>query len=121
MTVVRILGPAAFIAAIVAACSSPTQQERVESSELARLAPLKQRYPGVVMGFDVRPETTLIVSLDLQHYIEMDDDAAEALKIQALEAWRSAWAYAHPRAHTVLRVRLIDFIGRKIAEETAVE
>ena len=120
MTVVRTFAQAALVAAALAACSSPPR-ERVDSAELARLAALKQRYPNVVMGFDIRPETTLIVSLDLQGYIEMDDDAAEALKIQALEAWRSAWAYAHPREHAVLRLRLIDFIGRKIAEETTVE
>ena len=117
MTGMRIVAYVAF-AAVLAACSSPTPQQRVASAELNDLATLKHRYAGVVMGFELRPHNLLVVSLDLQSYIEMDDDSVAALKRDALASWRSAWAGEHPQAHAVLRVRFIDFIGRKVAEET---
>lgn len=105
------------LAAILAACSSPASRDRTTNAELSDLAALKQRYPDVVAGFDLRGNTA-IVSLDLQHYIEMDDDAAIALKRDALAGWRSAWMAQHPHQHATLRLRFIDFIGRKVAEET---
>jgi hypothetical protein len=107
----------AAVAALVA-CSSPTQQQRVDSAEIAQLSQVKHGYPDVVMGFDIRPETTLIVSLDLQHYIEMDDDDVAAMQRAAVARWREAWMSAHPGEHATLRVRFIDFIGRKVAEKT---
>lgn len=116
MTDLRVLARIA-IAAILAACA-PTQQQRADTAELHDLAALKQRYPDVVAGFDLRVKNTVIISLDLQHYIEMDDDAAIALKRDALERWRAAWTAQHPHQHALLHVRLIDFIGRKVAEET---
>ena len=56
------------------------------TAELAAVAPLKQQYSGVVMGFDIRPQNTLIVSLDLQQYIETDDDVIAAMKRDAARA-----------------------------------
>jgi hypothetical protein len=103
---------------LVGACSSPAPQQRAEAAELANLASLKQQYPEVVMGFDIQPENTLVVSLDLQHYIEMDDDVVAAMKRNSLSRWRSAWSAAHPHVHALLHVRFIDFIGRKVAEES---
>jgi hypothetical protein len=110
----------AFIAltAILAACSSPSPQQRVDAAELNDLAQLKRQYPDVIAGFDLRQKNSLIISLDLQHYIEMDDDAVAALKRDALARWRSAWVAEHPHAHAVLHLRFIDFIGRKVAEES---
>jgi hypothetical protein len=107
----------AAVAALIA-CSSPTQQQRLDSAEIAQLDQLKHAYPEVVMGFDIRPETTLIVSLDLQHYIEMDDDDVTAMQRAAVTRWREAWGNAHPGQHGTLRVRFIDFVGRKVAEKT---
>jgi hypothetical protein len=106
------------LAMLVAACSSPAPHQGVEAAELASVASLKHQYPEVVMGFDIRPENTLIVSLDLQHYIEMDDDVVAAMKRKSLTRWRSAWSAAHPHVHALLQVRFIDFIGRKVAEES---
>ncbi len=108
----------AALAALLAACSSPAPQQRVDDAELAAVASLKHTYPDVVMGFDIKPETTLIVSLDLQHYIDADDDSVAALKRDALAAWRAAWTAAHPHSHAILRVHFIDFIGRSVASET---
>ncbi|MFZ0032453.1 MAG: hypothetical protein WBE77_11335 [Candidatus Cybelea sp.] len=107
----------ALLSALLAACSAPSPQQQAEDAELAAVTPLKQRYP-VLAGFEVRPATTLIVSLDLQQYIEMEDDEIAAMKRAAVERWRSAWSAAHPHAHAVLEVRFIDFIGRKVATET---
>jgi hypothetical protein len=101
---------------ILAACATPPDQ-RAADAELSALAPLKQRYP-VVAGFDVKTPTTLVVSLDLQTYIGMSDDETAAIRRAVVERWRSAWIEAHPKSHAALHVRFIDFIGRKVANET---
>ena len=116
MTSLRIF--AHLTLAALVACSSPTTQQRIQAAELDDLAALRHQYPDVVMGFDLRPRNTLVISLDLQNYIEMDDDTVAALKRDALARWRSAWAGEHPHAHAVLHLRFIDFIGRTVAEET---
>lgn len=105
------------LASFIAACSSPTQQSSV-TDEIAAMAPLKQKYSDLVAGFDVRPASTLIVSVDLQNYIETDDDTLKAMQRDAIARWRAAWTAAHPHAHSTLYVRFIDFIGRKVATET---
>jgi hypothetical protein len=115
MNAVRMVQNAA-LAALLAACSSP--QQRADDAELAAVASLKQQYAGLVAGFDIRPQNTLIISLDLQQYIETDDDVIAAMKRDALARWRAAWSAEHPHAHAVLQVRFIDFIGRKVAQES---
>jgi hypothetical protein len=103
---------------LLAGCSSPAPQRRLDDAELAAVAPLKQQYSGVVMGFDIKPETTLIVSLDLQQYVDADDETVAALKRDAVARWRAAWLAAHAHAHAVLHVQFIDFIGRRVATES---
>jgi hypothetical protein len=107
-----------FAAALVAACSSAASKPSAEEREIAAMAPLKQHYAGLVMGFDVHPAATLVVSIDLQSYVETDDDTLKAMRKDALRRWRAAWIAAHPRAHATLQVRFIDFIGRKVATES---
>jgi hypothetical protein len=107
------------VAATLAGCSSPSPRQQVNDVEIAAMAALKHQYPDVVMGFDIRQPTTLIVSVDLQHYIETDDDTIAAMKRDALARWRAAYTAAHPHTRAMLHVRFIDFIGRKVAEETA--
>jgi hypothetical protein len=107
----------AVFAALLAACSSPAPQQRAQDAEIAAMAPLKQHYTELVAGFEVRPQTTLVVSVDLQNYIEADDSRIEAMKRDALRRWRSAWLSEHPHGHGELQVRFIDFIGRKVATE----
>ncbi|MBV9233125.1 MAG: hypothetical protein JO030_03715 [Candidatus Eremiobacteraeota bacterium] len=106
------------MASLVAACAAQSSQQRAADAEMRDVAALKRQYPDVVSGFDLRAGNTLVVSLDLQHYIEMDDDAVLALKRDALERWRAAWVRYHPHEHAVLHLRFIDFIGRKVADET---
>jgi hypothetical protein len=108
----------AALATLAAACSSPSPRERLDATELDAVAPLKRQYAGIVMGFEIRPAENLIVSLDLQRFIETDDDVIAAMKRDALARWRAAWSAAHPREHAVLHVRFIDFIGRRVAEES---
>lgn len=115
MTGLRFLAYA-VVATLAVACSSPSARERTDDAELAAVAPLKVQYSGVVMGFDIRPPDTLIVSLDLQSYLDMDDDAVAAMQRTVLLRWRDAWSAAHPHTHAVLHARFIDFIGRKVAE-----
>ncbi|HEX3670401.1 MAG TPA: hypothetical protein VHT92_01720 [Candidatus Cybelea sp.] len=114
----RAFRAAALTTLFLAACSSPAPNQRVDDAEVTALAPLKQKYSDTVMGFDVKPQTTLIVSLDLQHYIDADDDTVAALKRDALARWRAVWSAAHPHAHATLRVHFIDFIGRSVATES---
>jgi hypothetical protein len=111
------LGIVAFV--MFVACAAPNAEQRATDAELAALAPLKQTYP-VLVGFDVRSPTLLVVSLDLQAYIGMSDDDTAALKRTVVERWRTAWMQSHPRSHGILRARFIDFIGRKVAEEATV-
>jgi hypothetical protein len=115
MAYLRVLARTAVVM-LAAACSAPSPKQTIDSTELAAVAPLKAQYSGVVMGFDIRDPNTLIVSLDLQSYIEMDDDDVTGMQRNALRRWRSAWSSAHPHARAVLHVRFIDFIGRQVAE-----
>ncbi len=108
----------AVVVMLAVACSSPSAQERINDAELAAVAPLRTQYSGVVMGFDIRSPNTLIVSLDLQSYLDMDDDAVAAMQRDVLRRWRAAWSAAHPHAHAAIHVRFIDFIGRKVADES---
>ncbi len=109
---------AAWTICMIVACSQPSPQQRLDGAEIEALAPLKSRYAGIVMGFDVKPQTTLIVSIDLQAYIDADDDRLAAMRKEALVRWRSTWVARHPGARAVISVRFIDFIGRKIAQES---
>lgn len=104
---------------MLTACSQPSPQQQLDDAEIAALAPLKAHYSDVVMGFDVKPETTLIVSVDLQHYIDTDDDTLAAMRKEALARWRAIWRARHPHAHALVHVRFIDFIGRLVAQESA--
>jgi hypothetical protein len=116
MNDLRLVMPAA-LAALLVACSTPASQ-RAADAELAAVAPLKHQYSGLVAGFDIRTPNALTISLDLQQYIETDDDVIAAMKRDALARWRSAWLASHPHEHALLQVRFIDFIGRKVAEES---
>ncbi len=118
MAALRTIALAVAAAALGAACGPSSHRQDRDAAELAAVAPLQRAYGGLVMGFDLRPKNTLVVSLDLQRYIETDDDTIAAMKRDALARWRSAWISAHPREHAVIHVRFIDFIGRKVAEES---
>jgi hypothetical protein len=115
MAGLRIFALAALVA-LGASCTSPSPRERTEAAEIGALAPLRRAYPGVVMGFDLKGPATLIVSVDLQAYIDTDDDAIAAMQRAALTRWRTAWNAAHPHERAVLHVRFIDFIGRTVAQ-----
>jgi hypothetical protein len=115
----RRLVAAVLTICMLVACSQSSPQQRLDDAEIEALAPLKAHYAEVVMGFDVKPQTTLIVSVDLQSYIDTDDDTLAAMRREALVRWRSIWRARHPGAHAVVSVRFIDFIGRKVAQESA--
>lgn len=116
MTLVRAAAVALAVAA--SACASPSAMQRTNDAEIAAMMPLKHAFPAVVMGFDVRGTTTLVVSLDLQAYDGMNDDDATAMERRAVADWQGAWKDAHPGRHARLYVRFIDFIGRKVLERS---
>jgi hypothetical protein len=117
MNEVRLFRGAA-LAVLLAACSAQAPKQQATDAEIAAMMPLKRQYSDVVMGFDIRPQTTLIVSVDLRQYILTDDDTLAAIRRDALARWRAAWIAAHPHKHAVLQVRFIDFVGGKVATET---
>ncbi|HKU81896.1 MAG TPA: hypothetical protein VJP76_06965 [Candidatus Tumulicola sp.] len=122
MTALRGVAAAAAIGAVAigaAACATASATQRTSDAETAAMAPLKHAYPAVVMGFDVPAETTLVVSLDLQAYENMDDDAAAAMERRTVTNWLHAWRDAHPGRHALVHVRFIDFIGRTILQRSA--
>ena len=101
----------------LSACASQSPEEQAQTQELTALAPLKQTYNGVVMGFDFKPHDTLVVSLDLQNYNGMGDDDQDRMKKAILASWKSAWQQAHPGKHATIHTQIIDFIGRTIARQ----
>lgn len=80
----RLRGSVMVVALCVAACASPSTTQQTTGAETAAMAPLKRAYPGVVMGFDVKTATTLVISLDLQAYDGMNDDDAAAMERRAV-------------------------------------
>ncbi len=100
----------ALLIALAACSSSPSPQERVETTERDAMQPLKTHYPDVVMGFDFHG-TTADVSVDLNEEIQMDDAKENAMRAEAVRDWRAAWLRAHPHEHAKLLVRILDFRG----------
>jgi hypothetical protein len=101
----------ALLVALAACSPPPSAQERIAANETAALAPLKAKYPDIVVSFDPKG-TRLDISIDANGYISTDDDAVAAFKARASHDWRAAWSASHPHQHGLLTVRLIDFIGR---------
>lgn len=107
--------------ALCAACSAPpSAQERARDAELAAVAPLRTKYQGVVMGFDVSHGTTLVVSLDMQDLVDqMDDGTQNAMRRDVLSRWSGAWKAQHPGEHAALEVRFVDFRGNPVFTDRA--
>jgi hypothetical protein len=101
-----------FAAALFfSACSSPpSKDEQTETAERNAMTPLKQHYPGAVMGFDFHGPV-VDVSVDLNGMMDLSDDEDAALKAEAVKRWRAAWEQTHPKQHAVLTVRILDFRG----------
>ena len=95
-----------------AACAPhPTAQEQIDATETTALAPLKAKYPDIVVAFDPKG-TRLDISIDANGYISISDDDVERFKAGASRDWLAAWTLAHPHQHAQLTVRLVDFMGR---------
>jgi hypothetical protein len=98
--------------ALGTACAPhPTAQEQIDATETAALAPLKAKYPDIVVAFDPKG-TRLDISIDANGYISIGDDDVERFKASASHDWLAAWTLAHPHQHAQLTVRLVDFMGR---------
>ncbi len=101
---------APFLALILASCSSPSPQEQIDQRERDLMAPLKTKYPDVVMGYDFKG-TTVDISIDPNAMLSLDEDAETSMKNAAVERWKSAWHATHNGQHGTVTVRLIDFRG----------
>ena len=105
----------ALLFCILAACSSPPPS--ADDRAAGTLAPLKARYPQVIMGFDVHG-TSLDVSVDLDQLASMDEDKEDAMKADALKTWAKTWSAEHPHEHATLTVRIVDFRGNQESKAT---
>jgi hypothetical protein len=115
--VLRTIAAVAFLTALAACAAPPSAKERAQSAELAQLAPLKTQFPGVLTGFDVANDTTLVVSVNVQAIIDsMEDSDQQGMKAIVIGKWRDAWRAAHPHEHANLNVRFIDYRGNKVFE-----
>jgi hypothetical protein len=95
-----------------AACAPhPTAQEQIAATETTALAPLKVKYPDIVVAFAPNG-TRLDISIDANGYISTGDDDVARFKASAAHDWLAAWSSAHPHQHALLTVRLMDFMGR---------
>jgi hypothetical protein len=106
-----------MLAFVVACSSSPSKSDQIEDQERAALAPLKAKYPDVVMGYDFHGPS-VDISVDLNAMTSMDEPVEDAMKAQALRDWKSAWVTAHPGQHGVLTVRILDFRGNQESKES---
>jgi hypothetical protein len=114
----RYLTSIGFVLSVVlAACTQPSAQDRIEAAERAALAPLKAKYSDLILGYDFHGRA-VDISVDLQAYDDMDDDAEAAMERRALRDWRSAWLSQHPHDHGVLTVRFLDFRAETITKES---
>ena len=101
----------ALLVALAACAPHPSASEQLTARETAALAPLKAKYPDIVVAFAPQG-TRLDISIDANGYISTGDDVVAAFKARASRDWRSAWIAAHPHQHALLTVRMTDFIGR---------
>ncbi len=100
-----------MVALNTACAPHPTAQEQINATETAALAPLKAKYPDIVVAFD--PKGTLLdISIDANGYISTGDDDVARFKANVSHDWLAAWSSAHPHQHALLTVRLVDFVGR---------
>jgi ABC-type glycerol-3-phosphate transport system substrate-binding protein len=111
---------AAFAMLIAAACSSaPSPQEASYDREIARMQPMRgDVYSNAVTGFDISG-TRMDVSIDLNQYSLIDDDADDAIKRDALNRWKDGWRAENSGKHATLTVRLLDYHGKPWFTETA--
>ncbi|HLI97485.1 MAG TPA: hypothetical protein VKT72_15555 [Candidatus Baltobacteraceae bacterium] len=115
----RTLGALAAIGCVLAACSSPAPHTNpVVAKEQAAVAPLKVKYKDVVTGVDVQGRT-LILYVEPNAMYSMDEDAQDAMYVDALQRWKKAWASAHPHEHATVTLSVRDYFGRKISASTA--
>jgi hypothetical protein len=102
----------ALLVCLASCAPHPSAQEQIDAKETAALAPLKAKYPDIVVAFNLKGTTELDIAIDANGYISTGDDAVEAFKARASRDWRTAWSASHPQQHALLTVRLMDFMGR---------
>ncbi len=105
-------GAAVLLLALVACAPAKPSQNDIAA---AALAPLKARYPNVIMGFDVHG-TSVNVSIDLQALDSMDEDKEDAMDADALRTWAKTWHAEHPKSHAKLTMHIIDFRGNQVTQ-----
>ncbi len=116
MTISRVFC-AALVLAVVTACSAPSPQAASEAHAVAHMQPMREGNDDTVVGFEVHG-TRMDVSIDLNAWETIDDDADQAIKDDAMRRWKEAWSAENPGKHATLTVRLRDYHGRTFFTET---
>jgi hypothetical protein len=80
---------------------------------------MKQAYPGVVQGTDVKGNT-MRVYVDVDGIYSMDSAAEDAMKANLLARWKRVWSQNHPHEHGRVTVEIRDFKDKLMMTERAV-
>jgi hypothetical protein len=120
MSTLRRVSVLAFLVCALAACSQGATHnaDATLTKEQSAMAPLKDKYNGVITGIDVK-DRTLTLYVEPNAMQSMDEDAEIAMKDEALRRWQKAWVSAHPHKHGVLRMVVRDYFGRELSASTA--
>ena len=116
----RRAGVLAALACALAGCAqtAPANLNSALAKEQDAVAPLKVKYSNVITGVEVK-DRTLTVYVEPNAMYSMDEDAEAAMKADALNRWKKAWANAHPHQHGVVRMVVSDYFGRQLSSSSA--
>ncbi len=117
MTISRVFSAGLALVAVTACSAAQSPQAASEAREIAHMQPMRQGNNDTVVGFDAHG-TRMDVSIDLNEWETIDDDADQAIKDDALDRWKEAWSAENPGKHATLTVRLLDYHGRLFFTET---
>lgn len=99
--------------------TSESPSQLTVDREIAALAPLKNNSESTIVGMDVKDNTELVLSLDVEAWTSIDEDDDTAIEALALKDWKAAWIHEHPGLHATLHVRFVDYHGSPIYNERA--
>ena len=107
-----------IVGLVLSGCgSSESSRQMTVDREIAALAPLKAGSENTIVGMDVKDNTELVLSLDVEAWTSIDEDDDTAIEALALKDWKAAWIHEHPGLHAILHVRFVDYHGSPVYNE----